>query len=153
MATTNLSIISVGEFLHQSGNGTPDHLAPLGSMYIDGDTGYWYSSNGDSTWTLNQFTGPQGPQGNQGFEGPQGNQGIQGPQGNQGFEGPQGNQGFEGPQGNQGFEGPQGSQGLQGPQGNQGLQGPQGNQGFEGPQGNQGEIDMQQTLKIASYRI
>ena len=57
---------------------------------------------------LNGATGPQGFQGNQGFQGPTGPQGFQG---NQGLTGPQGFQGNQGPTGPQGFQGFQGATG------------------------------------------
>jgi hypothetical protein len=42
MATTNLSIQTLGEIDAQSGNGAPDHVAAKGSYYTDIDTSYRY---------------------------------------------------------------------------------------------------------------
>lgn len=39
MATTNLKSINTVGLIIQSGNGTPDHISPLGSKYTDLDTG------------------------------------------------------------------------------------------------------------------
>jgi hypothetical protein len=53
MATSNLKSISVGLILIQSGNGSPDHQAPLGSRYINTDTGIEsYNSDGGNTWSV-----------------------------------------------------------------------------------------------------
>ena len=61
MATTFLKHITVGFVEIQSGNGTPDHIAPLGSIYIDANTGINYSNQGGVTWgaisTGGSFTG------------------------------------------------------------------------------------------------
>ena len=50
MATTFLKHITVGFIEIQSGNGVPDHSAPLGSIYIDANTGTNYSNQGNTTW-------------------------------------------------------------------------------------------------------
>lgn len=50
MATTNLKNITVGFVEIQSGNGVPDHSAPLGSIYINIDTGINYSNQNGITW-------------------------------------------------------------------------------------------------------
>ena len=52
MATTNLSSSSSGDILIENGNGTPDHTSPLGSPYVDLDTGLHYVNTGGSTWSL-----------------------------------------------------------------------------------------------------
>jgi hypothetical protein len=55
MATTNLISKSLGDVLTQSGNGEPNHIAPLGSIYSDKDTGIvWRNTDGGSTWELLQ---------------------------------------------------------------------------------------------------
>jgi hypothetical protein len=103
------------------------------------------------------WSGPPGPQGEQGLQGepgpqgPVGAQGPQGPQGEIGATGPQGIQGVPGadstvpgPEGPQGDPGPQGIQGVpgatgpEGPAGPQGDPGPQGIQGVQGPAGTPG---------------
>ena len=60
MATTNLINISIGDILYQSGNGTPDHDAPIGSRYVDNDTGIQYRAKGGSPfeWTKNDELSP-----------------------------------------------------------------------------------------------
>ena len=51
MATTNLKTITVGGVHMQSGNGTPNHPSPLGSIYIDLDTGLAYNNDdGAMSW-------------------------------------------------------------------------------------------------------
>lgn len=51
MATTNLNEISIGDILVGSGNGTPDHSRPKGSMYTDEDTGTLYQNlDGSTNW-------------------------------------------------------------------------------------------------------
>ncbi len=51
MATTNLISKSLGDILTESGNGTPDHISPEGSLYVDKDTGKIYSNKfGDNRW-------------------------------------------------------------------------------------------------------
>jgi hypothetical protein len=51
MATTDLSSKSLGDILLQSGIGTPDHSAPLGSLYTDKSTGsLWRNVNGSTSW-------------------------------------------------------------------------------------------------------
>jgi hypothetical protein len=53
MATTNLISKSLGDVLTESGNGTPDHTSPLGSLYSDKDTGnLWRNLAGTTTWEL-----------------------------------------------------------------------------------------------------
>lgn len=53
MPTTNLISKSNGNLLIQSGNGTPDHVAPIGSIYLDNNGGglYKYAPvySGDTT--------------------------------------------------------------------------------------------------------
>lgn len=51
MATTDLSSKSLGDVLLQSGIGTPDHVAPKGSMYTDKNTGKLYQNfDGSTVW-------------------------------------------------------------------------------------------------------
>lgn len=51
MATTDLSSKSLGDVFLQSGIGTPDHIAPKGSMYTDKNTGKLYQNfDGGTTW-------------------------------------------------------------------------------------------------------
>lgn len=53
MSTTNLISKSLGDILTESGNGTPDHISPLGSLYSDKDTGnVWRNINSTTTWEL-----------------------------------------------------------------------------------------------------
>lgn len=53
MATTNLISKSLGDILTESGNGTPNHTSPLGSLYSDKDTGnIWRNVNGSTTWEI-----------------------------------------------------------------------------------------------------
>jgi len=49
MATTNLISKSLGNVLTQSGNGTPDHASPAGSLYSDKDSGVLYQNSNSST--------------------------------------------------------------------------------------------------------
>jgi hypothetical protein len=51
MATTNLISKSLGDLLTESGNGTPDHTSPMGSLYTDKDTGnVWRNTDAGTTW-------------------------------------------------------------------------------------------------------
>ena len=51
MATSNLITKSLGGILQESGNGSPDHISPLGSTYVDQTTGVlYYNINGGSSW-------------------------------------------------------------------------------------------------------
>ena len=51
MATTNLITKSLGDVVTQSGNGEPDHVAPLGSVYSDKDTGtVWKNIDSSTGW-------------------------------------------------------------------------------------------------------
>ena len=51
MATTNLLNILSNDIKIQTGNGTPDHVSPIGSIYVDLDNGLSYSNtNGVSDW-------------------------------------------------------------------------------------------------------
>jgi len=50
MATTNLITRSHGDIVFQHGNGTPDHASPLGSEYVDLDTGLHYTNTGGTSW-------------------------------------------------------------------------------------------------------
>jgi hypothetical protein len=53
MATTNLISKSLGDILTESGNGTPDHTSPLGSLYVDKDTGkLWRNIDSGSSWEI-----------------------------------------------------------------------------------------------------
>jgi len=53
MATTNLISKSLGDILTESGNGTPDHTSPLGSLYTDKDTGkLWRNTDGTTNWEV-----------------------------------------------------------------------------------------------------
>lgn len=55
MATTNLISKSLGDILTQSGNGSPDHTAPRGSLYVDEDTGALYiNKNAATAWEILQ---------------------------------------------------------------------------------------------------
>lgn len=47
---TNIRSISVAGLLVQNGNGTPIHLSPKGSIFVDVDIPCEYLSNGDGTW-------------------------------------------------------------------------------------------------------
>lgn len=49
MATTNLIDKSLGNIEIQSGNGTPDHAAPIGTLYTNVDTGTLYSNTNGTT--------------------------------------------------------------------------------------------------------
>jgi hypothetical protein len=51
MATTNLITRSHGDIVFQHGNGTPDHASPLGSEYVDLDTGLHYTNIGGVSWS------------------------------------------------------------------------------------------------------
>ena len=42
MATTNLNTQSIGDILIESGNGSPDHISPIGSYYTNEDSGTIY---------------------------------------------------------------------------------------------------------------
>lgn len=51
MATTNLISKSLGDILTESGNGSPDHTAPKGSLYVDKDTAILYQNiDGATDW-------------------------------------------------------------------------------------------------------
>lgn len=51
MATTNLISKSLGDVLTESGNGTPNHISPKGSLYVDKDSGNLYQNiDGATTW-------------------------------------------------------------------------------------------------------
>jgi hypothetical protein len=53
MATTNLISKSLGDLLTESGNGSPDHTSPMGSLYSDKDTGnVWRNTDNGTTWEL-----------------------------------------------------------------------------------------------------
>jgi hypothetical protein len=53
MASINIRSISVGEVTIQSGNGTPNHIATKGSVYIDMSTGIEYiNKDGIATWAM-----------------------------------------------------------------------------------------------------
>lgn len=52
MATTNLYKITVGDVELQSGNGTPDHNAPTGSLYVDLDQANPYINIGAGNWKI-----------------------------------------------------------------------------------------------------
>lgn len=53
MATTNLNSKSIGDVLAQSGNGTPDHTAPKGSIYSNLDTGSVHTNlTGSNVWSV-----------------------------------------------------------------------------------------------------
>ena len=53
MATTNLISKSLGDILLESGNGSPDHTSPKGSIYSDKDTGIVYKNNDGGTVWIN----------------------------------------------------------------------------------------------------
>jgi len=51
MATTNLISKSLGDILTESGNGSPDHVSPKGSLYTDKDTAKIYQNkDGSNNW-------------------------------------------------------------------------------------------------------
>ena len=51
MATTNLISKSLGDILMESGNGSPNHVSPFGSIYMDNDTALLYrNTNGSTSW-------------------------------------------------------------------------------------------------------
>lgn len=51
MATTNLITKSLGDILTESGNGSPDHVSPKGSLYTDKDTAKIYQNkDGTNNW-------------------------------------------------------------------------------------------------------
>jgi hypothetical protein len=51
MATSNLISKSLGGILQESGNGSPDHISPLGSTYVDQTNGIlYYNINGGNSW-------------------------------------------------------------------------------------------------------
>ena len=53
MATTNLISKSLGDILTESGNGTPDHVSPKGSLYTNKDSGYLYQNrDGNTQWEI-----------------------------------------------------------------------------------------------------
>lgn len=55
MATTNLISKSLGDIFLETGNGTPDHTSPKGSLYVDQDTGKVYqNSDGSTSWQVYQ---------------------------------------------------------------------------------------------------
>lgn len=54
MATTNLNRRSFGDIALATGNGTPDHNAVIGEIYVDLDTGIFYTNqSGSTTWEEN----------------------------------------------------------------------------------------------------
>ena len=55
MATSNLISKSLGDILLESGNGTPNHTSPKGSLYVDQDTGKLYQNrDGSVDWQIMQ---------------------------------------------------------------------------------------------------
>jgi hypothetical protein len=52
MATTNLISKSLGDVLTESGNGSPNHTSPLGSLYTDKDTGKVWVNIGTTLWEV-----------------------------------------------------------------------------------------------------
>ena len=53
MATTNLISKSLGGVLLESGNGSPDHTSPRGSIYVDMDSASAYQNlDGATNWQL-----------------------------------------------------------------------------------------------------
>lgn len=51
MPTTNLISKSLGGVLQESGNGTPDHTSPLGSLYVNRDNAVIYiNEDGGTNW-------------------------------------------------------------------------------------------------------
>jgi len=53
MATTNLISKSLGGVLLESGNGSPDHTSPRGSIYVDVDSASAYQNlDGATNWQL-----------------------------------------------------------------------------------------------------
>jgi hypothetical protein len=59
MATSNLITKSIGSSELQSGLGTPDHVSPIGSLYVDTSTGALYQSKSGtaSQWEAFQTAG------------------------------------------------------------------------------------------------
>ena len=52
MATTNLISKSLGGVLQESGEGSPNHISPLGSTYVDRNTAVLYvNTDGGSSWS------------------------------------------------------------------------------------------------------
>jgi hypothetical protein len=52
MATTNLISRTLGDILIETGNGTPTHASPKGTMYTDQDSGIKYINlNSSTTWS------------------------------------------------------------------------------------------------------
>jgi len=114
----------------------------------------------ETTFYVDDMTGPQGPPGAHGLPGELGPPGEQGPPGEPGPQGEpgipsliQGPPGLPGLQGKLGEEGPQGEtgpQGEQGPQGLQGFRGPQGEPGPQGPTGPSGQQGPAGELSVAA---
>jgi len=51
MATSNLISKSLGGILQESGNGSPDHISPMGSLYVNQDNAVLYVNNdGHLSW-------------------------------------------------------------------------------------------------------
>ena len=51
MATSNLITKSLGGVLQESGEGSPDHISPLGSTYVDRNTAVLYvNTDGGYSW-------------------------------------------------------------------------------------------------------
>ena len=51
MATTNLNTRTIGNIYLQSGNGSPDHTAPIGSIYTDETANrIYFNANGGTIW-------------------------------------------------------------------------------------------------------
>ena len=74
-----------------------------GHTYQAIDSGYFYVSNGDRTYTLVEYLNAiKGEKGEDGFEGAEGPKGDQGPDGEKGDEGPEGEKGEPGAAGNDG---------------------------------------------------
>jgi hypothetical protein len=111
-----------------------------------GETSLQWRYVGDETWTdlvsIEELTGPTGPQGEKGATGPQG------PQGEKGATGPQGPQGEKGATGPQG---PQGEKGATGPQGPQGEKGATGATGPAGPAGSDATVTSANITKALGY--
>lgn len=60
MATTNLISKSLGDILLESGNGTPDHISPKGSLYVDQDDGRLYQNKDGSTGWESMYSAAYG---------------------------------------------------------------------------------------------
>jgi hypothetical protein len=50
--STNIRTVKIGDIYYQNGNGVPTHIAIIGTVYIDVDTGLFYTNrNGIALWS------------------------------------------------------------------------------------------------------